>query len=179
MKSIIVYYSRSGNNKYLAQKMGKSLQCEVVPIEPRITVFPLLLLRLTLGNKKVARNFENYDRVYLVGPIWMGTIVKPLYDFLTQYKSNIKSLIFVTCCASNYKMKENKFGHAVVFKKVKQLLGDTCTQCEALPVTYVLPENQREIPKFVMKTRLNDDTFGGEFATIYDQFILNMQSLSQ
>ena len=118
MKSIVVYFSRTENNKYLAQKMGKSLQCEVVPIEPRITVFPLMLLRFTLGNKKIARNFENYDRVYLVGPIWMGTIVKPLYDFMTKHISKISSLVFVTCCGSNYKMKEEKFGHGIDRKSV-------------------------------------------------------------
>lgn len=179
MKSIIFYYSRSGNNKFLAQKMGKSLQCEVFPIEPRITVFPLMLLRLTLGNQKISRNLENYDRVYLVGPIWMGTIVKPLHDFMTKHISKIKSLVFVTSCASNYKMKEEKFGHAVVFKKVKQLLGEKCIHCEALPVTYLLPEDQRETPKLVMKARLNEETFGGEFAAHYDQFILKMQSLSK
>lgn len=176
MKSIVVYFSRGGNNKYLAQKMGKSLQCEVVPIEPRVTVFPLMLLRFTLGNKKIARNFENYDRVYLVGPIWMGTIVKPLYDFMTKHISKISSLVFVTCCGSNYKMKEEKYGHGLVFQKVKQLIGEKCTHCEAIPITLVLPEGERENGEQVMKTRLNDETFGGEFAGIYDQFIAKMKS---
>lgn len=178
MKSIIVYYSRGGNNKFLAQKMGKSLQCEIVPIEPRISTFFLLLLRFSLGIKKIQRNFESYDRIYLVGPIWMGSIVKPLYDFMTKYQSKIKSLVFVTCCASNYKMKEEKFGHGIVFQKVKALMGDKCIHCEAIPITLVLPEEQRENSELVMKTKLSDSTFGNEFEQIYNSFIDKMGTLS-
>ena len=177
MKSIVFYYSRSGNNKYLAKKMGKSLQCEVVPIEPRISVFPLLLLRLTLGLKPIQRNFDQFDIIYLVGPIWMGTIVKPLFDFLKKFKPKIKSLIFVTCCASNYKMKEEKFGHAIVFQKVKTLMGEKCIHCEAIPISLALNENQRNNSELVMKTRLNDVTFGGDFEQVYNTFIDKMMNL--
>ncbi|HPE39764.1 MAG TPA: hypothetical protein PLI77_01600 [Bacteroidales bacterium] len=177
MKSIIVYYSKGGNNKYLAQKMGKSLQCEVVPLEPRITFFPLLLLRLSLGLKPIQRNFENFDKIYLVGPIWMGTIVKPLYDFMIKYKSKVKSLVFVTCCASNYKMKEDKFGHGVVFQKVKTLMGEKCIHCEAIPISLVLPEEKRDNSELVMKTKLSDTTFGGEFEQMYNNFIDKMGNL--
>lgn len=178
MKSIIFYYSRSGNNKFLAQKMGKSLQCEVVPIEPKISFFPLLLLRLTFGLKPIQRNFDQFERIYLVGPIWMGTIVRPLYDFLNKFKPKIKSLIFVTCCASNYKMKEDKFGHGIVFQKVKTLMGDKCIHCEALPISLVLPENQRDNSELVMKTRLTESSFGGDFEQVYNGFIdkMTMQS---
>mgnify|MGYP003586699641 FL=1 len=178
MKSIIVYYSRGGNNKYLAQKMGKSLQCEIVPIEPRITTFFLLLLRFSLGIKKIQRNFESYDRVYLVGPIWMGTLVKPLYDFIKKYQSKIKSFVFVTSCGSNYKMKDEKFGHGLVFQKVKALMGDKCIHCEAIPISLVLSEDQRENSDLVMKTKLSETTFGGDFEEIYNTFIEKMNKLS-
>jgi hypothetical protein len=178
MKSIVVYYSRGGNNKFLAQKLGKSLQCEVVPIEPRITTFFLLLLRLSLGIKKINRNFVSFDRVYLVGPIWMGTIVKPLMDFMKKYKNQVQSWVFITCCGSNYKMKEEKFGHGIVFQKVKAILGEKCIHCEALPISLVLPENERENSDKVMKTLLSDSTFGGDFEQYYNAFVNKMGNIS-
>jgi flavodoxin len=178
MKSIVVYYSRGGNNKFLAQKLGKSLQCEVVPIEPRITTFFLLLLRLSLGIKKINRNFASFDRIYLVGPIWMGTLVKPLHDFIKKYQSKINSLVFVTSCGSNYKMKEEKFGHGIVFQKVKALLGEKCIHCEAIPISLILPEDQRENSDLVMKSKLSETTFGGDFEKVYNAFIEKMIPLS-
>ena len=75
-------------------------------------------------------------------------------------------------------MKEDKFGHGIVFQKVKTLMGDKCIHCEALPISLVLPENQRDNSELVMKTRLTESSFGGDFEQVYNGFIdkMTMQS---
>ena len=74
-------------------------------------------------------------------------------------------------------MKEDKFGHGVVFQKVKTLMGEKCIHCEAIPISLVLPEEKRDNSELVMKTKLSDTTFGGEFEQMYNNFIDKMGNL--
>ena len=67
IKKIVYYYSKTGNNKYIANKIAKELNCEIEEIQPRIN---LKLINLS-GIKPLKSNPEDYDLVILCGPIWM------------------------------------------------------------------------------------------------------------
>jgi flavodoxin len=75
MKTIVAYYSRKGSNKYLAEKISKSLSCEIEEIKPRLDVFILFLMNIHLGIKPLKHNIQEYDRLILFGPIWMGKFI--------------------------------------------------------------------------------------------------------
>ena len=68
-------------------------------------------------------------------------------------------------------MKDKKFGHALVFKEVNELLNGNCMHCEAFPVSLVLPEDKKEDAETVMKTRLSEDNFNGEIFNRFNSFI--------
>jgi flavodoxin len=175
MKTLVVYYSNTGSNKYLATKISHALQCDIETIRPRMNVFPLLLLFSALktgpGIKKLKHNVNDYDRIILCGPIWMGTFVSPLRDFVGKYRHDIKKLCFATCCGSNDAKKDDTFGYATVFPKVKRMLGDTCIHCEAFPIGLVLPDDKQDDGDAVMKTRLSDSLFGGLIEERFTSFI--------
>lgn len=99
-KTIVVYYSRKGSNKYLAQKIAKSLGCDIEEIRPRLNVFLLYLMNMHLGIKPLKYEINEYEKVILCGPIWMGKFIPPLRSFVKKYDSKISKLIFVTCCGS-------------------------------------------------------------------------------
>lgn len=101
----------------------------------------------------------------------MGKLIAPLKQLLAKYKSQIHKLVFVTCCGSGFEQKDKKFGHGLVFNKVKDILGDKCVHYEAFPITLVVPEDKREDPDSVMKTRLSEENFKGEIAERFDRFI--------
>lgn len=136
MKSIVVYYSRKGSNKFLAEKIAKSLACEISEIEPKLNSHLLMLLGLNFGNKKLNFDPSHYDRIILCGPIWMGKLIIPLNNFVIKFKTSIKNLVFVTCCGSTFEKKDEKFGHGLVFNKVRAILNDKCTHCEAFPISF-------------------------------------------
>jgi menaquinone-dependent protoporphyrinogen IX oxidase len=171
VKTIVVYYSKSGNNKYLAEKVAKTLACDIEEIKPRVTAFFLLLFNLSFGNKPLKHNLKKYDRVILCGPIWMGKFVSPLKSFVKKYSKSIQQLYFITCCGSTDEKKDEKFGHNLVFKHVKELLGEKCIHCEAFPIVLVLPEDQKGNDDAIMKTHLSDDNFAGEIKQRFDNFI--------
>jgi len=171
MKTIVVYYSNKGSNKYLAEKISRNLSSNLEEIKPRLNIFPLQLMNIHLGIKPLKTNIEAYDKVILCGPIWMGKLIPPLRSFLKTYFENINTLVFVSCCGSTFEKKDEKFGHNLVFKNVKGLLKDKCIFCQAFPINLVLP-NDKEIDNDVlMKTHLNDANFKGEIADLFNSFI--------
>jgi menaquinone-dependent protoporphyrinogen IX oxidase len=171
MKTIVVYYSRKGSNKYLAEKISAHLNCDIEAIRPILNVFFLMLFGMSLGIKKIKVRVEDYDRVILVGPIWMGKFIAPLKSFVKKYSKKIKNLVFVTCCGSTYEKKDEKYGHGIVFREIVQLLKDKKVDCHAFPIVLVFPEDKKDDGQEFMKTHLNDGNFSGEIKTRFDEFL--------
>ncbi|MBN1924623.1 MAG: flavodoxin family protein [Prolixibacteraceae bacterium] len=170
-KFIVVYYSRTGNNEYLAKKIASQLDCDIEKIMPRVNSFIFFLLNISLGIKKIKHDVAGYENIILCGPIMMGRFLSPLHDFYKKYKKSIKKLYFVTCCGSGFKVKDDKFGHATVFKYIKGLMGEKLAHCEALPVGLTLPAEKQDDGDAIMKARLSDENFKDEIEQHFNQFI--------
>ena len=136
-----------------------------------------MIMGLNLGNRKLKAKVENYDRVILCGPIWMGKLIIPLKNFINKYSQKIEKLVFVTCCGSSFKDKDNKFGHNLVFNYVKSLLNEKCIHCEAFPVNLFAPPEMKDDPAAFMKVHLNQENFKGEIIPIYDAFIDRVKAI--
>ena len=171
MKTIVYYYSRKGSNRFLATRIADDLQCEIEEIKPRLNSHLLMLVGLHLGNRKLKTKVEDYERVILCGPIYIGKLIVPLKNFINKYSTKISKLIFVTCCGSSFKDKDNKYGHNLVFNDVKSLLKDKCLHYEAFPIDLFAPAELKEDPSAFMKVHLNNANFKGEIVGIYDNFI--------
>jgi flavodoxin len=174
-KYIVVYFSNTGNNKYLAHKMAQTLNCDMEAIRPRVKKLFLILLlgklKMSPGIKAIKHDLKNYDMIILCGPVWMGQFVSPLYDFLKKHTTHINKLYFVCCCGSSDEERNSKFGHGHVFREVKEMMGKTCVLCEALPITLVLPEDKMKDSETVMKTRLTDQNFKGEMESRFNRLM--------
>ena len=131
-----------------------------------------------LGIKPLKHIINEYDRVILCGPIWMGKFIPPLRSFVNKYVSKINKLVFVTCCGSTYAKKDEKFGHGLVFNEVESILKEKCVLCQAFPIGIVLPDDHKDDTDAFMKTHLNDDNFKGEMLERYERFILELNKLS-
>lgn len=175
MKILVVYYSKTGNNRYLAEKMARSLAGDSEAIKPRLKAFPLLVLfsltKIGPGIKPLKHLVNGYDRIIVCGPIWMGGLISPLGDFLKKYSTSINRLYFATCCGSSNADKDNKFGYAKVFLQVKNTLKNKYVYCEAFPIGLILPEDKRHDSTAMMKARLSDANFTGEIQKRFENFI--------
>jgi len=178
MKTIVVYYSRKGSNGYLAQKISNALSCEIEEIRPRLNVFMFFLMDIHLGIKPLKRNIKDYERVILCGPVWVGRFIAPLRCFVKKYKKQINQLIFVTCCGSTFEKKDDKFGHGLVFNKVKELANGRVKHCEAFPIDLVLSEDKKDDDAAFIETHLNDSNFKGEIQERFDNFIQTINSIN-
>lgn len=178
MKTIVIYYSNKGSNRYLANKIANSLACDIEEIKPRINAHLLFLMNIHFGIKALKHDIKTYDRVILCGPIMVGRFLAPLKSFVIRYYKNINKLVFVTCCGSSYDKKDEKFGHGLVFNEVKKILNEKCIQCQAFPIDLVLDENQKKDDAAFMNTHLNDSNFKGEIQERFDKFIKSLNELS-
>jgi flavodoxin len=83
MQTLIIYYSFSGNNKFLAQALQKRLDCDlhtIVELKHRKSIDILfdLIFKRTPKIRKSNFDLRQYDRSILVAPIWAGKIATPL-----------------------------------------------------------------------------------------------------
>ena len=89
MKTLVVYYSHTGNNRFLAERLARDMKGDIEEIKPRLNVFFFLIfssfLHITFGIKDLEHDIASYDKVLLVGPIWMGNLITPLRSFVKKY----------------------------------------------------------------------------------------------
>lgn len=175
MKSMVAYYSHTGNNRYLANRIARDLGAESVEIRPRAGGHMGLLLssltKIGLGIRRMDRAFGDYDSVVLCGPIWMGQLISPLSDFLRRYGRDIRRLHFVCCCGSGETTKDSKFGYNPVFAKVRKLMGGKLASAEAFSIELVTPEEMKGNGAETMKIRLDDANFTGKILDRYDALL--------
>lgn len=174
-KSIVIYYSNNGSNRFLSKKIADALHCDIEEIRPYMN-FPMLFwMGVNFGFRRIKADLSSYERIFLVGPIWMGKFIVPLKAFVKKHYKQINKMIFVSCCGSGFDKKDEKFGHGTVFKEVRELMNDKCSHCVAFPIDMLIPEELKEDGKAVMETRLNEESFKGEIKNRFDGFIENMK----
>lgn len=104
MKIAIVFYSLSGNTKYVALKIADKLNADLVEIIPEKEYPNSGLKKFYYGGKSAVMgemptlkkydfNIDNYDYIILGTPVWAGTFTPPIRTFINENKENLKSKI--------------------------------------------------------------------------------------
>ncbi len=106
MNPLIVYYSRTGNTKNVAEMIAHLLDCEIAPIIDTVNRSGLLgFLRSGWSAKRgtmteieaMTYDPSTYDVVIVGTPVWAGTVSTPVRTFLHQYKDRLPSVaLFAT-----------------------------------------------------------------------------------
>jgi len=128
MKSIIVFYSMSGNVRMVAERIADGTRADLLEIVPQ-KAFPDKGLRKFLWGGKSAVMCEkpplvpyrfdadDYDMVILASPIWASNITPPMRTFVSDNLDALraKRLCMVFCFSGG--------GDAKALAKTKALLG--------------------------------------------------------
>lgn len=110
MKTLLVYYSHSGNTRKLAEALAAKIHAdtfELLPEKPYPSVWDDLVFQV---KDEMAQNFfpklasmpknlSNYDRVFLGSPNWCGSIARPVASFLRD--AEISCPVCTFCCSES------------------------------------------------------------------------------
>lgn len=177
-KTLVLYYSKTGNNKYLAERFAKSMGAGIESIEPKLSsqfwLIITTLIKLGSGIRPLKNKPGDYEQIIICGPIWMGQLVSPLRSFIRRHRKSINALYFATCCGGSDSDKDGNYGYVKVFKQVKKLMGREDVYCEAFPIPIVVPKDKINDSNTIMNTRLSDENFKGEILIRFENFIEKM-----
>jgi hypothetical protein len=101
MKTIVISYSWTGNNKKLAARLAAELAAEHVEIaEPKRRTMGAIVLDVLLNRTpKIVmpvESVEAYDWVLFCGPVWMGQVAAPFRACFKQLGSDIAQYAFIS-----------------------------------------------------------------------------------
>jgi flavodoxin len=103
MKCLVVYYSRSGTTKKVAEKIADILKCdreEIMPVRKYSGLIGWIISGYEAAKKKlpeimdVTKVPDAYDAVIIGTPVWAGTMSSPVRTFIRAYGDRFKKI----CC---------------------------------------------------------------------------------
>ncbi len=107
MKTLVVYYSRTGNTKMIAESISGSLDCDIEEIrdtEKRSGVIGYLKSGYEASRSKVSviedpkYDLSQYELLIIGTPVWAGKMSVPVRAYLQQNIDKIPLLAcFCTC----------------------------------------------------------------------------------
>lgn len=159
MKTAIIYYSMSGNTKYVADKIAENLrvsdEVELIRISP-VKAYPDKGAKKFLWGGKSAVmgdtpkllpydfNAEDYDRIIIGTPVWASTFVPPLKTFFNENPDiKNKSVSVFTCFSGG--------GADKTIGKMKKYLGVESFEAKLIlvdPKDNIKAEDELKIKEF-------------------------------
>lgn len=103
-KTLVVYYSHSGNTRQLANTIAQQLHTdclEIIPQQPYPTSYNAVVKQ---AKQEIARNFKpalldinfdltKYDNIFIGSPNWWSTIAPPIATFIDKVDFSAKKVI--------------------------------------------------------------------------------------
>ncbi len=169
MSLLILLYSRTGNNRVLADLIAEKTHADIAEIHP-VGWYPMLrvIWQMATGRRPRVRALQHdpgaYDRVLLMAPIWDMHVAFPMTEALRTNKAGIGSYDFVTFCGY---IRDGQPDAAR--QELTQAVGHPPLHQMELHVGDLVPEDQREDPRKVSAkrvTRSDLDHFAAQIAQI-------------
>ncbi len=109
MKTLVVYYSRTGNTRKIGEEVAAALGADIEELKDRknrqgrigyMRAGRDAMRKHPADLEPTTRNPADYDLVVLSGPIWAFTICTPTRTYATTHKDSFKNVAFL-CTAGD------------------------------------------------------------------------------
>ena len=155
MKTLIVYYSFTNNNRILANYLHRTLGCDIYEIQElnKRTGFSIVL-DLLLKRKSKIKTFDkalaDYHELIIIGPVWAGKIATPLKTFLAGQKKNICSYTFLSLCGGSAGQKDK------IEQDLQEIVGRAPKAVDELWINDLLPAEKKNTIKYTSGYRIKE-----------------------
>ncbi|MFH0860707.1 MAG: NAD(P)H-dependent oxidoreductase [Candidatus Altiarchaeota archaeon] len=123
MKTLVAYYSRTGNTRRVGQEIAKKLEADIEEIKPvrnRSTISTYIVgsfksfLKKPEEIKATAKDARTYDLVIIGSPIWGGYMTGMMRSYIQQNSEKFKKVAFyVTCGGASSQKSLDDMGEAI------------------------------------------------------------------
>ncbi len=173
MRLLILYYSRTGNNRLLANHLAELTGADIEEIRPERRFKLLGFLMDFLGHRTpkiapIASDPAKFDHVLFIAPIYDMSIGHPIKTALIELKDRLSAYSFVTFCGYH---REDQSDH--IRQELQDVTGQAPAHIRELPVGDLLPEDKRGDVMAVSghrATRAELDHFTTDIETIRSWF---------
>ncbi|WP_203340914.1 flavodoxin family protein [Planococcus beijingensis] len=153
MKSLIVYYSHSGNNEKLAIELRDRIGCDMYEIKEKKKRKDLAILMdfLVKRNSRLAPldfDVSDYGPIILLAPVWAGKVAAPMRTFIQMEKDKLTDYSFITLCSGAAGQREK------IAAELSALTPQKPTAVAELWINNLLPEEQRNKIKYATNFRV-------------------------
>ena len=103
-KSLVVYYSRTGATKKVAEKIAEELSCdieEIIDLKKRTGIIGFIFCGRDASEKRSTRirdvNYDpsKFDLVIICTPIWAGNMTPAIRTYIGRFKNIFSSIAFL------------------------------------------------------------------------------------
>ncbi|HET7116936.1 MAG TPA: hypothetical protein VFI29_10625 [Hanamia sp.] len=179
-KYLILYYSKTGNSKFIAEKLANELACNskrIIPVVNSLAIlFLLSLMKIGIPTNISKKEIEGYSKVIILGPVWGGLLISPLRNTIKKCIKASKPIYSAVTCETKDEEKENKYGYAQVLKEVEDLGGKLVLATEAFSTSLVNLDNKSWSPKLSEKIKITEDNFNEVLKKRLSNFALKIKS---
>ena len=173
-KYIILCYSKTGNSRFIAEKLAKELRCDLELVRPNLNytglLFLISLLKIPILTNISTNKIKEYEEIIVIGPIWGGLLIAPLRTLLKKCFKLSKPVHFAVTCESTEEGKDNKYGYNQVLNSTKDLGGQLVKTTAAFS-TSLTKGHDRKIKKgTTVKAKITEENFGVELKERLDDF---------
>lgn len=176
---LVLYYSKTGNSHFIAQKLADELGGDFQKIVPSINN-TLFLILLSLMKARIPINIskeiiEAYSDIVIIGPIWAGQFISPLRTALKICRSASKNIHFAVTCETKDEDKNKKFGYAKVLREAEIAGGTFVKTTEAFSTALVNNAHTKGSVKLSEKIKITDENFHGAIESRLSAFALKIK----
>lgn len=177
-KYLILYYSKTGNSKFIAEKLSSALDCDIKQLNPAINnlllLYLLSLLKINVAIGISRKDVEEYKEVIILGPIWGGLLISPLRSILKKCVNASKLIHFAVSCETPEEEKDSKYGYAQVLREAENIGGALIRTTGAFSTALV--KGGREASNvLVEKTKFTEENFKGAIRLRFDDFLTKIK----
>ncbi len=115
MKSLVIYYSYEGNTKFIAEKIVKIKDADLLELKVEDEMTSKGFMKYVWGGRKVIfkhkpkllgidKNPQDYDELFIGTPVWAGNFTPAFRTFFSEIKIQGKK-INLFCCHDGGKGK--------------------------------------------------------------------------
>jgi flavodoxin len=108
MKILVAYYSRTGHNQVLANKIAETLNAdleEVIDLKSRKGIVGWIIggrdsmTKQLTKIKKTTKNPAEYDLAVIVSPLWVGVAAPAMREYIVENKDKFKNIAVASISA--------------------------------------------------------------------------------